>query len=113
MAQRKWTAKERALVVAHYGPLSAEPWPTREIARALGCTEKDVREVARRAGRVFRPKCHRVSRQHLGRLCREGLDDPTVAALLGCAVETVQRIRTGLGLPANGRPGGHHRKRGG
>lgn len=108
---RKWTAKERALVVAHYGPLSAEPWPTGRIARAIGGSEHDVRDLARRAGRCFRDKPHRVSRQHMVRLYREGLDDLTLAAILGCAPRTVWRWRKTNGLPPNAGPGGRRIKR--
>jgi len=96
---RPWTARERELVLRHYGPHAALPWPTYRIALAVGRSRADVCAAAARWGRSYRRIAH--PRHHrLLALYREGLDDGWIALVVGCCREHVQRWRKRHGLPA-------------
>ena len=98
---RWWKAREKALVVLHYGPHAQQPWSTARIAAELGVRPEDVRTAAKRWGLTHRRLF--LSVQNHGRLQKlydEGLDDGSIAIILGCERNTVSRWRRRHGLPA-------------
>ena len=96
-----WTAKERAFVVAHYGPTAREPWLTGTIAKALGRVSSDVRAAARRWGLAHRKLVlTRYKHAWMQRLYDEGLDDGWISLVVGCNRMTVCRWRKRNGLAA-------------
>jgi hypothetical protein len=105
-ARRHWTARERDAVLAHYGPLSREPWPAARIAAALGCGPRRVHRLAQRLGlrcRDREPVDYRAVLRHY----RRGLCDRKVAFCAGCGIVAVWRWRRANGLPPNAGSWGH------
>ncbi len=104
--RRWWTTGQRALITAHYGPLSAQPWPTRAIACHLGVTRRDVNHAARRWGLTYLTPT-RPSTKQMKLLYLQGLDDEWIALSVGVRRKAVWRWRKRMGLPPHKGDWGH------
>jgi hypothetical protein len=99
VSHHTWTAKDRLLLEAHYGPDAPERLPVRDLARRLGLPAWVVRQAAWRFG-LARPSPLRGKESLLRELHARGLSAGAVAREVGCGRESARRALRRLGLPA-------------